>query len=145
VLWSRTPGFVDDRGEVLRTKAFNHLALADSRLAPYGAASLQGLKALGLLDTLQPRFVTAANNTQAYQFVASGNAELGFVALSQVYKGGRIAEGSGWIVPQALYQPIRQDAVMLARGKGKPAVEAFLQYLRGDKAREIIQSYGYTL
>jgi len=76
VLWSRTPGFVDDRGEVLRTKGFNHLALADPRLAPYGAASLQVLKALGLLETLQPRFVTAANNTQAYQFVASGNAEL---------------------------------------------------------------------
>jgi len=123
VLWSRTPGFVDDRGEVLRTKAFNHLALADSRLAPYGAASLQGLKALGLLDTLQPRFVTAANNTQAYQFVASGNAELGFVALSHEYQDGRITEGSGWIVPQELYSPLRQDAVLLARARGKPTAE----------------------
>jgi molybdate transport system substrate-binding protein len=130
---------------VLTKKAFAHLALADPRLAPYGAAGVEVLQALGLFETLQPRFVTAANSTQAYQFVASGNAELGFVALSQVYKGGRIAEGSGWIVPQALYQPIRQDAVLLSRGKGKPAVEAFLQYLRGDKAREIIQSYGYTL
>jgi molybdate transport system substrate-binding protein len=145
VLWSRTGGYVDHRGEVLTKKAFAHLALADPRLAPYGAAGVEVLKALGLLETLQPRFVTAENITQAYQFVASGNAELGFVALSQVYKAGRIAEGSGWIVPQALYQPIRQDAVLLARGKGKPAVEAFLQYLRGDKAREIIQSYGYAL
>jgi len=145
VLWSRTPGFVDDRGEVLRTKAFSHLALADPRLAPYGAASLQVLKALGLLETLQPRFVTAANNTQAYQFVASGNAELGFLALSQVYQDGRITEGSGWIVPQEFYSPLRQDAVLLARARGKPAAEALLKYLRGDKARAIIRSYGYGL
>jgi len=146
VLWSRMDGYVDHRGEVLTKKAFAHLALPDPRLAPsYGAAGVEVLQALGLFATLRPRFVTAANSTQAYQFVASGNAELGFVALSKVYKAGRIAEGSGWIVPQALYQPIRQDAVMLARSKGKPAVEAFLQYLRGDKAREIIQSYGYAL
>lgn len=130
---------------MLRTKGFSHLALADPRLAPYGAASLQVLKALGLLDTLQPRFVTVANNTQAYQFVASGNAELGFLALSQVYQDGRITEGSGWIVPQELYSPLRQDAVLLARARAKPAAEALLQYLRGDKARAIIRSYGYGL
>ena len=145
VLWSRTVGYVDDQGEVLQRQTFQHLALPSPRLAPYGAAGVEVLKALGLLDTLQPRFVTAENITQAYQFVASGNSELGFVALAQVYKDGRIAEGSGWIVPQKLYQPLRQDAVMLARGKGKPAAEAFLAYLRADKARAIIQSFGYAL
>ncbi len=145
VLWSRTAGYVDDQGEVLQRQTFQHLALPSPRLAPYGAAGVEVLQALGLFDTLRAKFVTAENSSQAYQFVASGNSELGFVALSQVYKDGRIAEGSGWIVPQKLYQPLRQDAVMLARGKGKPAAEAFLAYLRADKARAIIQSFRYAL
>lgn len=145
VLWSRKEGLVDDRGEVLRKSDFQHLALANPKLAPYGAAGIEALKTLGLLDPLQPRLVTAENIAQAYQFVASGNAELGFLALSQVYQDGRIAQGSVWIVPQNLYKPIRQDAVLLTRGKGKPAAEALLKYLRGDKAKAIIRSFGYEL
>ncbi|HRQ96059.1 MAG TPA: molybdate ABC transporter substrate-binding protein [Candidatus Accumulibacter phosphatis] len=143
VLWSRREGFVDAKGEVLGRNDFHHLALANPRLAPYGAAGIQTLQALGLLEKLRLKFVTAESITQAYQFVASGNAELGFVALSQVYREGRIAEGSGWIVPQQLHDPIRQDAVLLARGKGGSGPAALLKYLRGDKARSIIKSFGY--
>ena len=145
VLWSRKKGFVDDHGGVLGRNDFQHLALPNPKLAPYGAAGIQTLQALGLLDRLQSKFVTAENISQTYQFVASGNAELGFVALSQVYRGGRIAEGSGWIVPPKLHDPIRQDAVLLTRGKDRSGPAALLKYLRGDKARSIIKSFGYEL
>lgn len=144
VLWSRKDGYVDDQGEVLRSN-FQHLAITNPKLAPYGAAAIETLKALGLLDAAQARFVTAENLTQAYQFIASGNAELGFIALSQVLKDGRIAEGSAWIVPQKYYQPIRQDAVILAKGKDRPAADALMKYLRGDKAKAVVKSYGYAL
>jgi molybdate transport system substrate-binding protein len=145
VLWSAQPGVVDAQGEVLRSGRFEHLALADPRLAPYGAAAVQTLKSLGLLDALQPKFVQGENISQAYQFVATGNAALGFVALSQVQSEGRIARGSAWIVPAALHAPLRQDAVLLNPGKDKPAALALLAYLRGDKARAIIRSFGYEI
>lgn len=145
VLWSAKPGFVDDKGEVLRKGEFKHLSLANPKLAPYGAAGIETLTALKLIDAVQPRIVQAENITQAQQYIATGNAELGFVALSQVIKDGKIGEGSGWIVPTALYQPIRQDAVLLDKGRGKPAAEALLKYLRGEKARSVILSYGYAL
>ncbi|WP_228384659.1 molybdate ABC transporter substrate-binding protein [Rhodocyclus gracilis] len=143
VLWSKKDGYVDDKGEVLKKNEFQHLSLANPKLAPYGEAGLETLKALGLLDAVQAKFVTAENITQAYQFVASGNAELGFVALSQVYKDGKISEGSAWIVPAHLYQPIRQDAVILAKGRDKAAAESLMKYLRGDKARAVLRAYGY--
>lgn len=144
VLWSATPGLVDAAGAVLKQGSFAHLAVADPRLAPYGTAGMQTLRALGVLDTVQPRIVTAENATQAHQFVRSGNAELGFVALSQVLKDGRV-EGSSWLVPANLYAPLRQDAVLLEKARGKPAPEALMRYLQGDKARAIIQSFGYVL
>ena len=93
---------------------------------------------------MQPKIVTAENITQAYQFISSGNAELGFVALSQVLKDGR-TEGSFWLVPANLYTPIRQDAVVLEPGKGRAAVAALVKFLKGDKARAIILSFGYEL
>ena len=124
---------------------FRHLAIPNPRLAPYGAAAVAALRALKLLDAVQPKFVQAENIAQAYQFIATGNAELGFVALSQVFKDGRIAEGSAWIVPASLHQPIRQDAVLLGQGKGKPAAEAWLKYLKGDKAKAVIKSFGYEV
>lgn len=145
VLWSAKPGYVDAQGEVLKRGEFKHLAIANPKLAPYGAAAVEVLTALKLLDAVEPRFVQAENIAQAYQFVASGNAELGFVALSQVMQDGKIAEGSAWRVPEGLYPPIRQDAVLLDKGKGKVAAQAWLDYLRGDKARAVIQSFGYGL
>lgn len=144
-LWSAKPGYVDAKGEVLKKGEFAHLAIANPKLAPYGAAAVETLTAVGLLDALQPKFVQGENIAQTHQFVASGNADLGFVALSQVMKNGKLGEGSAWIVPADLHQPIRQDAALLDKGKSKPAAGALLKYLRGDKARAIIRSFGYDL
>jgi molybdate transport system substrate-binding protein len=143
VLWSPTNGLALDAA-ALKKGGFAHLALADPKLAPYGAAAVQTLRALGLYEALQAHIVSAENIGQTYQFVQSGNAELGFVALSQVLKSGAI-EGSAWRVPEALYRPLRQDAVLLEKGRGKAAARDLLQYLRGDKARAIILSFGYAL
>jgi molybdate transport system substrate-binding protein len=144
VLWSAKPSIVDGAGEVLRTAAFEHLAIANPKLAPYGAAAVEVMKALGVNDSLQAKLVTGDSINQTYQFVSSGNAQLGFVALSQVLKDGKI-EGSSWIVPAKLYTPIRQVGVILEKGRGKPAAEALLKYLKSDKATVIIKSFGYEL
>ena len=145
VLWSRQPGLVDDKGEVLRKGGFAHIAIANPALAPYGAAASETLGRLGLLAPLKPRMVQVENIAQAYQFVATGNAELGFIALSQVMIEGKISEGSAWLVPVSLHTPIRQDAVVLSTGKDKPAALALAAYLKGEKARAIIRAYGYEL
>lgn len=145
VLWSARPGFVDAAGEVLRKGDFRHLAIANPKTAPYGAAAVQTLEALKLNDALAPRFVQGENIAQTQQFVATGNAELGFVALSQVWRDGRIAEGSGWIVPAGMHAPIRQDAVLLVPGRDRPAALALLRYLRGEAARGVIRGFGYAL
>lgn len=144
VLWSATPGLVDARGDVLRAAPTGSLAIADPKLAPYGAAALETLDHLHVRAAWQPRLVQGENIGQAYQFAASGNARLGFVALSQVMEDGRIARGSGWIVPAQLHAPIRQDAVLLKRGAANPAAAAFLQYLRGDAARALLRAAGYA-
>ena len=144
VLWSAKPAVVDAAGEVLKKGNFEHIALADPKLAPYGAAALQAMKALDVHEALTTKIVTAENISQSYQFVGSGNALLGFVALSQVLKDGKI-EGSAWLVPASLYEPIRQDAVILEKGKGKPAALALMKFLKGDKAKTVIRSYGYDL
>ena len=144
VLWSAKPAVVDAAGEVLKKGDFEHIALADPKLAPYGAAAIEAMKALGVYDALAPKVVTAENITQSYQFISTGNAQLGFVALSQVLKDGKI-EGSSWLVPAKLYQQIRQDAVILENGRGKAAAEALMKFLKGDKAKAIIKSYGYEL
>jgi len=144
VLWSAKPAIVDEAGTVLKNASFDHLAVANPKVAPYGAAAVETLKALGVYDTLQPKIVTGESIAQTHQFVSSGNALLGFVALAQVLKDGKIA-GSAWVVPARLYTPIRQDGVILDKGKGKPAPEALLKYLKADKAKAIIQSFGYEL
>lgn len=144
-LWSARPGVVEAGGEVLKGGAFRHLALANPRLAPYGAAAVEVLTALKLHDTLRAKFVQGENIAQTHQFVASGSAELGFVALSQVFRDGRIAEGSGWLVPAERHAPIRQDAVLLEKGRGKAGAAAWLQFLKGDKARAVIAAYGYEI
>ena len=143
VLWSPKPGFVDDQGEVLKSGRFAHLALAEPKLAPYGLAAIETLKALGLAEALQPKVVTGESVTQAWQFVASGNAELGFVAYSQTHAEGRLIGGSYWLVPARYYRPIRQDAVVLVKGKGIAAVDALAGFLKSPAAADIIKSYGY--
>jgi len=145
VLWSAKPGFVDGRGEVLKTGQFTRLALANPKTAPYGRAAVETLTKLGLLSALEPRFVQGENIAQTFQFVMTGNAELGFVALSQVIKDGAVAEGSAWLVPAELHQPIRQDAVLLTAARGNAAAQALLQYLKSDQARAVIRAFGYRL
>lgn len=145
VLWSAQPGYVDSEGKVLQKSDWKHIAIANPKLAPYGAAAMQTLDKLGLAQQLQARVVQGENIGQTYQFAASGNAELGFVALSQVYVDGKLTSGSMWQVPGTLYSPIRQDAVVLNKGAGKPAVQALMNYLKGAKARAVIHSYGYDL
>ncbi|MHB9101677.1 MAG: molybdate ABC transporter substrate-binding protein [Sulfuricella sp.] len=143
VLWSPKPGYVDPQGEVLKKGDFRHLAVANPKLAPYGRAAQEVLEKKALWQPLQPRLVLGENIAQTWQFVASGNAELGFVALSQIKTKGGYLPGSLWIVPQTLHAPIRQDALLLA--KGKAAAEQFMKYLKSDKAAAIIRRYGYEL
>lgn len=145
VLWSAQSGFVDDQGAVLRKNSYRHLSIANPKLAPYGAAAIEVLTQLKLLPTVQPRFVQGESIAQAYQFIASGNAELGFVALSQVYREGKINSGSAWIVPADLYSPIKQDAVLLTKAKDNAGAVALMNYLKGNEAKAVIQSYGYGL
>ena len=122
------------------------MCIRDSpKTAPYGAAAIETLKKLNLLETVQPKFVQGENISQTLQFVSTGNADLGFVALSQVFKDGKITSGSAWIVPSNLHEPIYQDAAILAKGKDNPVAGALLAYLKGDKARAIIKSFGYDL
>jgi len=145
VLWSAKANYVDEQGQILSNGGFQHLALADPKLAPYGEAAMETMKNLGVQDKLQSSLVQGENISQAHQFVSTGNAELGFVALSQVIADGKIAEGSGWIVPKSLYQPIRQDAVLMKTGEENPAALALLDYLKSAPAKGIIEKYGYGL
>ena len=142
-LWSKQPGLVDAQGLVLKSGTFDKIAVADPKLAPYGAAAVEVMTQLGVLNTLRPKFVQGENIAQTHQFVATQNAQLGFVAMSQVMADGRLVEGSVWAVPATLYSPLRQDAVLLNKGQGNAAATALLQYLKGDKARAVIRGYGY--
>jgi len=145
VLWSATPGLVDDQGQVLNKGGFKHLALADPKLAPYGAAAVEVLKNRGVFDKLQPLFVQGENIAQTHQFISTGNAELGFLALSQVIDNGKIASGSGWIIPTDRYKSIRQDAILMKTGAENPAAPALLNFLKSPEALAIIKKYGYDL
>ena len=142
VLYSKTPGLVDGQGAVLKSDKFQKLSIADPAAAPYGAAAVQTLQKLGLYDSIKPKIVQGASIAQAYQFVATGAAELGFVALSQVIdeKGG-----SRWVVPTADHAPIEQQAILLTNGTKNPAATAFLGFLKGPQAVAIIKRYGYEV
>ncbi len=145
VLWSAQPGVVDDKGDVLKKTSYEHLSIANPKLAPYGAAAVETMKKLNVYGAIEPKLVVGESIAQAQQFIASGSAQLGFVAMSQVVEGGKLKSGSAWVVPAGLYSPIRQDAIALDKGKGKPAVDAFLKYLKSDPAKVVIRSYGYEL
>jgi molybdate transport system substrate-binding protein len=145
VLWSRQAGVVDAQGDVLKHGRFAHLAIADPRLAPYGAAAMEVMGQLGVQAALQPRLVQGESIGQTFQFVTSGNAELGFVALSQVMQDGKISEGSAWVVPATMHTALKQDAVLLVRGKDDAAAAAFLAYLRSDAAKALVRGYGYEV
>lgn len=139
VLWSKDPAKVTGE-ETLKAAKFEKIAIANPAVAPYGAAAVQAMKKLGVYGTLQPRLVQGNTIAQAYQFVETGNAEVGFVALSQVIAKN---EGSRWQVPDSLYDPIRQDAVLLTKGAADEAAKAFLAFLKGPEAVAVIAKYGY--
>jgi molybdate transport system substrate-binding protein len=145
VLWSTKLGYVDDQGKILETGNFKHLALANPKLAPYGIAAVDVLKKMKLFEKLQPLFVQGENIAQTYHFISTANAELGFVALSQVIEKGKIINGSGWIIPDNLYTPIRQTAVLMKKGAKNPAAAALIDYLKSKPALAIIKTYGYDL
>ena len=145
VLWSAKEGYVDDKGEILKKGGFKHIAIANPKAAPYGAAAMQTLAKLGVTDSIKPLVVQGENISQTHQFVSTGAAELGFVAYSQVIRNDKVGSGSGWVVPEKFYDPIRQDAVILANGKDKAGVAALMTFLKGDKAKAVIRSFGYSL
>ncbi|MFZ5897251.1 MAG: molybdate ABC transporter substrate-binding protein [Myxococcota bacterium] len=145
VLYSAKQNLVDDQGAVLRSKSFEHLAIANPKVAPYGSAAIAVLTRLGLLAAIRPKLVEGENIAQTLQFVASGNAELGFVAWSQLLVEGKPRAGSFWLVPESLYPAIRQDAVLLKRGENKVAAKQLIEFLKSETARQIIARSGYSL
>ena len=147
VLWSAKPGYVDDKGEILKTGNFKHIALADPTHAPYGVVAEEVMKSLGVLDKLRPLFVMGENISQTFQFVSTGNAELGFVAFAQVIdiNSGKIGKGSGWIIPDNLHGPFNQTAVLLKKGAENPAALALVDFLKSPAALAIIEKYGFGL
>ena len=145
VLWSARSGRVDDKGSVLKAPGLGKVAYANPKTAPYGTAAVQVLEGLGLKDAITPKLVQGESIGQTYSFVKTGNADVGFVALSQVLSGGRLKEGSMWVIPQAHYNPIRQDVVLLKRGADNEAAKALLRLLQSPGIKDLIRSYGYEL
>lgn len=144
-LWSADAAKMDGSDAVLRRGAYNKLAVANAKLAPYGAAAMQVLEKMGLSGQAKEKFVIGENIGQTHQFVASGNADIGFVALSQVWQDGRLSGGSAWLVPASFYTPIRQDAALLKRGEANAAARALLDFLKTPQAQALIRSYGYDI
>lgn len=145
VLWSAKPGFVDGEGAVLKGGNFNKIAIANPKLAPYGAAAVETMDRLGLAAALTPKLVTGESIGQTYNFIATGNAELGFVALAQVLDGGKLKSGSMWVVPAKYHAPIIQDAVILKRAAANPAAKAWMALMRSPNTQDFIRSYGYEV
>jgi molybdate transport system substrate-binding protein len=143
VLWSADPKAVDPQGQVLRQPPRGKLAIADPRVAPYGAAAIEALNRLGVFAAWEPALVQGESIGQAFQFAATGNASLGLVALAQVMVDGRITRGSAWLVPASLHAPLKQDAVLLKAGIGNPAALALVDYLQSEPARAILRGSGY--
>ncbi|NBC47411.1 MAG: molybdate ABC transporter substrate-binding protein [Gammaproteobacteria bacterium] len=142
-LWSADAEKVEDGPALLESGDFNKLSIANPKLAPYGEAAVETLEALGQKAEVEPKLVMGENIAQTYQFIDTGNADIGFVALSQVMKDGEIVKGSGWIVPSEMHAPINQDALILNSGKDNPAVTELFAYLQGEKAEAIIHDFGY--
>ena len=143
VLWSPKEGVVAEGGEVLKSGNFRFLSIANPKVAPYGIAAMQTMQKMGVLTKIEPKLVQGENIAQAHQFVVTGNAELGFVALSQVWQNGKLTSGSGWVVPETFHEPLRQDAVLLDTGSRSEGARALLNFMKSDKAKEIMTAYGY--
>lgn len=144
VFWSSDAAKVTGEKTMTEMK-FDKCAVADPKLAPYGEAAYQTLESFKLLDQYKPKFVTGNNIGKTFQYVKTANAEVGFVALSQVFKNGKFTSGSGWIVPAKYYKPIDQDAILLKHGENSAAAQAFMKFLKSDEANKLKLSYGYAV
>ena len=145
VLWSSDAARVDAKGDVLKGSNFRKVAYANPKTAPYGEAAVQVMDKLGLTPALAPKLVQGESIGQTFNFVHTGNAEIGFVAMSQMLAGGQLKSGSLWVIPQALYSPIRQDAVLLQHGANNPAAVALVKLLQSPNIKDLIRSYGYDI
>lgn len=145
VLWSPDEKLVDQGGAVLKTDRFKYISIANAKVAPYGRAAVQTMQKLGVLTAIEPRVVQGESITQAHQFVTSGNAQIGFVALSQVWESGKLKSGSAWIVPEEMHDQLKQDLVLLNPGKDSKAAQALVDYMKSEKAKKVIERYGYKL
>ncbi len=143
VLWSANPSFIDDSSKVLLDQNFQNLAFANPKLAPYGQAALQVLEKLELVESTQNRWVLGENISQTFQFVNSRNAELGFVAASQVFESGVLKSGSAWVIPKEYYQPIKQEMVLLKRAQNNEAAAQLYQFILDTNSQKLIRLYGY--
>tara|TARA_R110002167_G_scaffold161882_1_gene358118 strand:- start:4801 stop:5532 length:732 start_codon:yes stop_codon:yes gene_type:complete len=144
VLWSIQPQLFDNPEKLLLQAAFKRAAIANPRTSPYGLAAQQALQHLDIWEMLKPQLAVGDSIAQTFQFIATGNATLGFVALAQI-KAWKGEPGSLWLVPESYYQPIDQQAVLLNRGQHNPVAHEFLEFLKGPEARRIISAYGYNL
>ena len=142
-LWSAKENDVDAAGNILKSQPFEKLAMANPKLAPYGLAAIETLKTLNLLSGLEGKIVQGDSIAQAYQFVVTQNAQLGFVALSQVFLDGKISHGSAWIVPSHLHSPIHQDAILMKTAKDNEAEKSLMNFMKSARAKSIIASFGY--
>ena len=145
VLWSPRPNLPVENAEIIRQGSFNKLALANPRLAPYGVAAVAALESLNLVEESKSKWVQGENIAQAFQFVETGNADIGLIALSQLKEKAEFSTGSAWILPATLHPPIHQDAILLKPGENSEACREFIQFITSDPARQIIESYGYSL
>lgn len=145
VLWSAQPDLVDDKGAVLNKGNFNKLAIANPVFSPYGAAAKETLGKLTMWNSIQRKLTKGESITQTYQLAATENADLAFIALSQVMRDGKVAQGSWWIVPSELHNPIHQSAVQLTGAKDQAAAQAFLAFLKSAKAKTVMRGFGYEL
>ncbi len=144
VLWSSNADLIKGE-ETLRSKKFKRLAIANPKTAPYGVAAMQALQKLELWESVQPQIVMGESIGQTIGFIESGNAQLGFVAMSQVLDPRIKGQGSRWDVPINLHEPIKQDVILLMKGKDNPAAKALLEFIGSPQARKIIEHYGYEL
>lgn len=143
VLWSVQPGLVDDKGAVLNAGKFEKLAYANPVVSPYGVAAKETLTKLTMWNAMQKKLKKGEDVTQAYQLAATENADLAFIALSQVMRDGKMTAGSWWLVPPELHNPIRQSAVLLSGSKEQAAAKALLAFLKSDKAKVVMRGFGY--
>ncbi len=142
-LYSSTAGYVDPEGKILSVGRYKRLAIANPKIAPYGIAAVEAIENMGLTKKVDSKLTLGGSVAHAFQFTASGGAELGFVALSQIIDAGPGLTGSYWIVDKSLYNPVRQQAIMLRKGKNNIAAIEFIKFFHSEKAIKVIHDSGY--